>query len=224
MMTQRRRDATQFLRLNRHGVPMVPLLIAVGLPIVCSREHKAISMLWPGFMPLVLLERSRLIVGSCTFNQISVCGRGIGFCSALRLWFSRRSNSPLPNQARCTLLRDLCFRQSDLACAAFAQKRGADNAHRTAVGGGDGFAGSEGTPHSTAAPGRPKDHGSRPGDHASARLRAGGGATTQGHSVCALREGNCCFLRRGADHYPTYQLAGRTPKPTAIMNIDAQAG
>ncbi|MEY2492228.1 MAG: hypothetical protein QOH24_1179 [Verrucomicrobiota bacterium] len=67
----------QFKRLNRHGVPLYPLLIAVGLPIVvllAATNFEALA----GLYAIGVVGAITVNLGSCTFN------RTIGFT-----WYDR---------------------------------------------------------------------------------------------------------------------------------------
>lgn len=66
-----------FTRLNRHGVPLYPLLIAVGMPIVVLLTIRSFTAL-AGLYAIGVVGAIAVNLGSCTFN------RTIGFT-----WYDR---------------------------------------------------------------------------------------------------------------------------------------
>src|SRR6202140_2682585 len=77
-MTARDREMPlQFKRLNRHGVPLYPLAIAVGLPCVVLLTATSFESL-AGLYAIGVVGAIAVNLGSCTFN------RGIGFT-----WYDR---------------------------------------------------------------------------------------------------------------------------------------
>ena len=67
----------QFKRLNRHGVPLYPLLIAVGLPVIVLLMATSFEGL-AGLYAIGVVGAITVNLGSCTFN------RAIGFT-----WYDR---------------------------------------------------------------------------------------------------------------------------------------
>src|SRR5436853_1244773 len=67
----------QFKRLNRHGVPLYPLLIAVGLPVIVLMTATSFQSL-AGLYAIGVVGAITVNLGSCTFN------RAIGFT-----WYDR---------------------------------------------------------------------------------------------------------------------------------------
>jgi amino acid transporter/nucleotide-binding universal stress UspA family protein len=70
----------QFKKLNSHGVPLIPLMIAVGLPIivlVASANFEALA----GLYAIGVVGAITVNLGSCTFNRV------IGFTWYDRLLF-----------------------------------------------------------------------------------------------------------------------------------------
>jgi len=67
----------QFKRLNRHGVPLLPLLIAVGIPVVVLTMATNFEAL-AGLYAIGVVGAITVNLGSCTFN------RTIGFT-----WYDR---------------------------------------------------------------------------------------------------------------------------------------
>lgn len=67
----------QFKRLNRHGVPLYPLLIAVGLPVIVLLAATSFEGL-AGLYAIGVVGAITVNLGSCTFN------RTIGFT-----WYDR---------------------------------------------------------------------------------------------------------------------------------------
>jgi nucleotide-binding universal stress UspA family protein len=68
MMTRDQEMPRQFMRLNRHGVPQIPLLIAVGLPVVViftTRNFTALA----GLYAIGVVGAITVNLGSCCFNR-----------------------------------------------------------------------------------------------------------------------------------------------------------
>jgi amino acid transporter/nucleotide-binding universal stress UspA family protein len=68
MMAQDGEMPQQFARLNKHGVPLIPLLIAVGIPILVlavTREFEALA----GLYAIGVVGAIAVNLGSCTFNK-----------------------------------------------------------------------------------------------------------------------------------------------------------
>src|SRR6201993_3147807 len=77
MMSRDREMPRQFRRLNRHGVPIYPLLIALGLPSVVLLFVANFTSL-AGLYAIGVVGAITVNVGSCTFN------RNVGFT-----WYDR---------------------------------------------------------------------------------------------------------------------------------------
>ena len=77
MMSRDREMPRQFRRLNRHGVPIYPLLIALGLPTVVLLFVANFTAL-AGLYAIGVVGAIAVNVGSCTFN------RTVGFT-----WYDR---------------------------------------------------------------------------------------------------------------------------------------
>jgi nucleotide-binding universal stress UspA family protein len=77
MMSRDREMPRQFRRLNRHGVPIYPLLIAVGLPTVVLLFVANFTAL-AGLYAIGVVGAITVNVGSCAFN------RSVGFT-----WYDR---------------------------------------------------------------------------------------------------------------------------------------
>jgi len=77
MMSRDREMPWQFRRLNRHGVPIYPLLIALGLPTVVLLFAANFTSL-AGLYAIGVVGAITVNVGSCTFN------RTVGFT-----WYDR---------------------------------------------------------------------------------------------------------------------------------------
>src|SRR5207244_459154 len=77
MMSRDREMPRQFRRLNRHGVPIYPLLIALGLPTVVLLLVANFTAL-AGLYAIGVVGAITVNVGSCTFN------RTVGFS-----WYDR---------------------------------------------------------------------------------------------------------------------------------------
>lgn len=68
MMTRDQEMPRQLLHLNRHGVPQIPLLIAVGLPVVViitTRNFTALA----GLYAIGVVGAITVNLGSCCFNR-----------------------------------------------------------------------------------------------------------------------------------------------------------
>src|SRR5213596_934920 len=68
MMSRDREMPRQFRRLNRHGVPMWPLVIAVGLPVVVLFFAANFTAL-AGLYAIGVVGAITVNLGSCTFNR-----------------------------------------------------------------------------------------------------------------------------------------------------------
>src|SRR5213595_2832483 len=68
MMARDREMPRQFRRLNRHGVPMYPLLISIGLPMVVLLFVGNFTAL-AGLYAIGVVGAITVNVGSCTFNR-----------------------------------------------------------------------------------------------------------------------------------------------------------
>src|SRR6184192_249207 len=68
MMARDREMPRQFRRLNRHGVPMYPLLISIGLPAVVLLFVGNFTAL-AGLYAIGVVGAITVNVGSCTFNR-----------------------------------------------------------------------------------------------------------------------------------------------------------
>jgi len=69
MMTRDQEMPPQFMALNRHGVPQIPLFIAVGLPIIViitTRNFTALA----GLYAIGVVGAITVNLGSCCFNRI----------------------------------------------------------------------------------------------------------------------------------------------------------
>src|SRR5438034_2735897 len=69
MMTRDQEMPPQFMALNRHGVPQIPLLIAVGLPvivIITTRNFTALA----GLYAIGVVGAITVNLGSCCFNRV----------------------------------------------------------------------------------------------------------------------------------------------------------
>lgn len=80
MMSRDREMPRQFRKLNRHGVPIYPLLIAIGLPTVVLLFVANFTSL-AGLYAIGVVGAITVNVGSCTFN------RTVGFTWHDRLLF-----------------------------------------------------------------------------------------------------------------------------------------
>ncbi len=122
MMARDGEMPVQFKRLNSHGVPLIPLLVSVGLPIlvlICATDFEALA----GLYAIGVVGAISVNLGSCTFN------RTLDFT-----WFDRilfGITFFILSIVEITLARTkpdalffvLCVMISGLALRAFAQKR-----------------------------------------------------------------------------------------------------
>jgi amino acid transporter/nucleotide-binding universal stress UspA family protein len=69
MMTRDGELPRQFTRLNRHGVPFLPLLIAFGLPVVVVLTAANFNAL-VGLYAIGVVGAITVNVGSCSFNRV----------------------------------------------------------------------------------------------------------------------------------------------------------
>jgi amino acid transporter/nucleotide-binding universal stress UspA family protein len=68
MMAQDGEMPQQFARLNRHGVPLIPLIVAVAIPILVlavTKEFEALA----GLYAIGVVGAIAVNLGSCTFNK-----------------------------------------------------------------------------------------------------------------------------------------------------------
>jgi nucleotide-binding universal stress UspA family protein len=68
MMAQDGEMPRQFARLNKHGVPLVPLMVAVAIPIVVLSVTKQFEAL-AGLYAIGVVGAIAVNLGSCTFNK-----------------------------------------------------------------------------------------------------------------------------------------------------------
>ena len=68
MVARDREMPVQFTRLNRHGVPLIPLLIAVGLPVVVLVATANFTAL-AGLYAIGVVGAIAVNIGSCCFNR-----------------------------------------------------------------------------------------------------------------------------------------------------------
>src|SRR3954453_22404470 len=69
MMTRDHEMPPQFMGLNRHGVPQIPLFIAVGLPIVVILTTRNFTAL-AGLYAIGVVGAITVNLGSCCFNRV----------------------------------------------------------------------------------------------------------------------------------------------------------
>jgi amino acid transporter/nucleotide-binding universal stress UspA family protein len=69
MMTRDQEMPRQFMRLNRHGVPLIPLLISVGLPVVVIVATRNFTVL-AGLYAIGVVGAITVNLGSCCFNRV----------------------------------------------------------------------------------------------------------------------------------------------------------
>lgn len=68
MVARDREMPVQFTRLNRHGVPLIPLMIAIGLPIVVLIATANFTAL-AGLYAIGVVGAIAVNIGSCCFNR-----------------------------------------------------------------------------------------------------------------------------------------------------------
>ena len=69
MVARDREMPAQFTRLNKHGVPLIPLMIAVGLPIVTLITTESFTAL-AGLYAIGVVGAIAVNIGSCCFNRL----------------------------------------------------------------------------------------------------------------------------------------------------------
>lgn len=112
----------QFKRLNRHGVPLYPLLIAVGLPAIVLMTASSFEGL-ADLYAIGVVGAIAVNLGSCTFN------RAIGFTWYDRVLFGITFailfcvEMTLANTKPHALFFVMCVLIAGLALRAFTQKR-----------------------------------------------------------------------------------------------------
>jgi nucleotide-binding universal stress UspA family protein len=112
----------QFKRLNRHGVPLYPLLIAVGIPIVVLLAATSFESL-AGLYAIGVVGAITVNLGSCCFN------RSIGFTWYDRILFGLTFvilfcvEVTLAHTKPDALFFVVCVLGVGLALRAYAQKR-----------------------------------------------------------------------------------------------------
>jgi amino acid transporter/nucleotide-binding universal stress UspA family protein len=68
MMAQDGEMPRQFARLNKHGVPLIPLLVAVAIPVIVLAVTKQFEAL-AGLYAIGVVGAISVNLGSCTFNK-----------------------------------------------------------------------------------------------------------------------------------------------------------
>jgi len=112
----------QFKRLNGHGVPLIPLLVAVGLPIVVlisATDFEALA----GLYAIGVVGAISVNLGSCTFNRLldftwydrALFGVTFFILSAVEITLARTKPD--------ALFFVLCVMICGLTLRAYAQKR-----------------------------------------------------------------------------------------------------
>ena len=169
MMARDQEMPRQFKRLNHHGVPIWPLAIAIGLPVVVLLFASNFTAL-AGLYAIGVVGAITVNLGSCTFN------RTIGFTWYDRVLFGITfvilafvELTLAHTQTRRPSIRSGNFdRRPRVACLYFEASR-PHHSHRHARSCADGHARSCGE-HATAFGRRPKNHGGGARNHASAQL------------------------------------------------------
>ena len=69
MMTRDQEMPRQFMGLNRHGVPLIPLMIAVGLPVIVIITPRNFTAL-AGLYAIGVVGAITVNLGSCCFNRV----------------------------------------------------------------------------------------------------------------------------------------------------------
>jgi amino acid transporter/nucleotide-binding universal stress UspA family protein len=122
MMSRDGEMPTQFKRLNSHGVPLIPLLVAVGLPIlvlITATDFEALA----GLYAIGVVGAIAVNLGCCTFN------RTLGFT-----WYDRALfgvtfailgavEVTLAHTKHDALFFVVCVMAGGLGLRAYAQKR-----------------------------------------------------------------------------------------------------
>jgi nucleotide-binding universal stress UspA family protein len=122
MMARDGEMPVQFKRLNSHGVPLIPLLVAVGLPIIVlltATDFESLS----GLYAIGVVGAIAVNLGSCTFN------RGLDFTWYDRLLFGvtflilSAVELTLAHTKHDALFFVVCVLGAGLGVRAYAQKR-----------------------------------------------------------------------------------------------------
>ncbi len=122
MMARDGEMPAQFKRLNSHGVPLIPLLAAVGLPIVVLLSASDFEAL-AGLYAIGVVGAISVNLGCCTFN------RGLDFSWVDRALFGvtffilAAVEITLAHTKHDALFFVVCVLTSGLALRAYAQKR-----------------------------------------------------------------------------------------------------
>jgi amino acid transporter/nucleotide-binding universal stress UspA family protein len=69
MMTRDQEMPRQFMQLNRHGVPLIPLFIAIGLPVIVIIATGNFTAL-AGLYAIGVVGAITVNLGSCCFNRV----------------------------------------------------------------------------------------------------------------------------------------------------------
>ena len=196
-----------FKRLNRHGVPLYPLLIAVGLPVIVLMTATNFQSL-AGLYAIGVVGAITVNLGSCTFN------RAIGFTWYDRVLFGitfiilffveltlARTKPDALFFVVCVLGIGSRIARLDTKACRFHHADSYPSSRR------DGFTKSR-CDHATAHGRRPKNYGRSSRHHASSEVCIGRGATAQSNSVRSLRQRNRGLLRRRTNVPRSCQVAG----------------
>ena len=132
MMAQDGEMPRQLARLNRHGVPRIPLFIAVGIPIVILAVTKDFEGL-AGLYAIGVVGAIAVNLGACTFNKrldlpwYQRCIMGVTFLvlAAVELTIAE-------DQTGCALFCHLRPRASARVARLLAQIVGVENGHVSA--------------------------------------------------------------------------------------------
>ncbi len=211
MMARDEEMPRQFKQLNSHGVPLIPLLIAVVLPIVVltvSADFEALA----GLYAIGVVGAITVNLGSCTFNRTisfswidrSLFGVTFFVLFAVEITLARTKPD--------ALFFVLCVLGLGLGLRAYTQKiQGLTTVTLTRERRADRERGGHRAPAARVAR-RAEDHGRRARHHARAAVRARGSRAAKGDALRPLRE-RTGHLRPGRlTEQGARQMAGGTAR------------
>ncbi len=209
MMAQDGEMPRQLAKLNSHGVPRIPLIAAVAVPIVVLAVTKDFEAL-AGLYAIGVVGAIAVNLGSCTFNkrlglpwyQRFIMGATFVVLAAVEVTIAKTKPEAL-FFAMCVLLARL------RVARLLAQGLRPQDHDRRPPGRRNGNARS-GRDIDPSPFRRAKNHGGRPRRNAGSRLCARRSAAAESDPLRSLREGNLGLLHRRADESRPRQMAGRS--------------
>ena len=213
MMSRDGEMPRQFRRLNRHGVPMWPLFIAIGLPVIVLLFAANFTAL-AGLYAIGVVGAITVNVGSCTFNRTKGFTWYDHVLFGITFVILAFVELTLAHTKLDALQFVLAVLIGGLALRAYTQKLQGLTTLTVTREVAKMVTPDLAANHATAFAGRSKNHGRSARNYPGAQLCDGRSAVTQSHALCALRERG----RRLLTQQPAHRLAapnGRTiPKQT----------